>query len=144
VAGNGNSGRNPVFPLSEKELAEKFEQYKDDLAAGKFARPSWSHFNSYIGCLETETKEFMQTYYKDAKSAYYRRARMLMGVDQYMQGQLCSSKEWSGQQTGVAKMLIEHDNGSGIVCRGKEQQDGPKEMICLFGNGDLRAELAAK
>ena len=144
MAGNTNSGRNPVFPLSEEELDKKFEQYKADLAAGEFARASWSHFMAYIGCLENEVKEFIETYSRDPKSAYYRRARRLMGVDQYMQGQYCSSKEWSGQQTGLAKTLIGHNNGSGIFCREKDQQTGPVEVRISIGGDDPRAKEAAK
>lgn len=144
MAGNENSGRNPAFPLTEKELAEKFEQYKLDLQEGKFARASWPHFVSYIGCLEDELFQFIQQYSDEPKSAYYRRARALRGVSQYIRGQTCSAKEWNGQMTAFAKLLLGQDIGDGITYKDKEGNTGPVVVNVLMGGNDPRAKEAAK
>ena len=60
MAGNGNSGRNPTFHLSEKELSQKITKYKMDLEEGKFARASWPHFAAYLDSTEAELAEVMK------------------------------------------------------------------------------------
>lgn len=145
MAGNANSGRNATFHLSEKELEEKFEQYRKDLAENKFARASWAHFCFYIGTTEDRLKEFIQEYSEKPESAYYRRAWALRGYLQFFRGELCSSESWNGQQSNKAKLLLGQDHGDGIVYRDKdEKQTGPVEVRISFGGQDKRAKDAAK
>ena len=144
MAGNSNSGRNPVFELSEKELANKIEQYKQDLEEGKCARASWPHFTSYINCLEDEVKECMACYSDQPKSAYYKRARMLREVLQFIRGEIFSSKAWTGQQAQLAKLHGAKDYGDGIVYKDKDTNTGPTSINICFGDGDPRAAEAAK
>lgn len=143
MAGNSNSGRTPVFELSEKELASKIEQYKRDLEEGRFARASWPHFASYIGCLEDEIKEFIAEYSDKKDSAYYKRVRMLRGVLQFIRGEIFSSKAWTGQQAQLAKLHGAKDYGDGIVYKDKETNP-PSSISILFGDGDPRSEEASK
>ncbi len=144
MAGNSNSGRTPVFELSEKELASKIQQYKQDLEDGCFARASWPHFASYIGCLEDELREFIAEYSDKKESAYYRRARMLREVLQFIRGEIFSSKAWTGQQAQLAKLHGAKDYGDGIVYKEKESGNGPSSISILFGDGDPRSAEAAK
>lgn len=144
MAGNGNSGKNPTFHLSEKELETKIEQYKLDLENGLFARASWPHFVSYIGCLENELEEFIKKYSEDTKSAYYTRARTLRGVLQFMRGQIFSAKEWTGQQAQLARSHISRDYGDGIAYKDKDSNSGDVKFTVIFGSGDERAKEAAK
>ena len=145
MAGNSNSGRNPTFHLSEKDLAEKFEQYKRDLENKKFARASVAHFCFYIGTTEDKLKEFIQEYSERPESAYYRRAWALRGYLQFFRGELCSSESWNGQQSSKAQLLLGQDYGDGIVYKSKdEKQTGPVEIKISFGGDDPRAKNACK
>jgi len=144
MAGNTNSGRIPEFHLSEKELETLIDQYKADLDQKKFARASWAHFIDYIGTTEDKVKEFIQKYSDKPESAYWRRARMLRGVLQFIRGQLCSAEAWNGQMSGWAKMLISQDYGDGIAYKSKETDSGPVEVKISFGGNDKRARDAAK
>lgn len=143
MAGNENSGRDPIFPLSEKELKEKFDQYKADLEEGKFARASMPHFIAYIGCLEDEVKEFIEKYSGEPRSAYYRRARIMRQVVQWMRGQVFSSKDWTGQQARLAGAHLERNYGDGVTYNAKDGS-GPQEVLVSFGGNDPRAKEAAK
>ena len=145
MAGNGNSGRNPTFHLSEKQLAEKFEEYRKDLDSGKFARGSVPHFCFYIGTTEDRLREFIREYSEKPESAYYRRAWQLRGYLQFFRGELCSAKSWDGQQSSKAQTLLDQDFGDGITYKTKgDKQGGKVEVVIKFGNGDDRAKDAAK
>ena len=145
MAGNEKSGRLPTFHLSEKELTEKFEQYRADLEAGKIARASVAHFCFYIGMTEDRLKDFIREYSEKPESAYYRRAWQLRGYLQFFRGELCSAKSWDGQQSSKAAMLLGQDYGDGIVYKSKDdKQSGPVEVKISFGGDDKRAKEAAK
>lgn len=145
MAGNGNSGRNKVFHLSEIDLEKNFNKYIEDLNNGVFARASVAHFCFYIGTTEDQLKTFIQEYSDKVESAYYRRAWMLRGYLQFFRGQLCSAKSWDGQQSSKAQLLLAQDYGDGIVYKSKDgNQAGPVEVKISFGGSDSRAKEAAK
>jgi hypothetical protein len=145
MAGNANSGRNPAFHLSEAELEKKINEYREAYKAGEFARMSAPHFFSFIGCLQREASEFIKTYSEDQKNTYYKRARMLEGMLQEIQGEIFSSHSWSNQQAGLAKIHLSKDHGDGSTYTEKEAKgSGKTELVVLFGNGDERAKDAAK
>lgn len=60
MAGNQDSGRVLAFKLSEKQLEKAIAQYKQDLADGKFPRPSWPHLCARLGYTESEVAEVIQ------------------------------------------------------------------------------------
>lgn len=145
MAGNKASGRLPTFPLSEKELEEKFEKYREDLKNGEFERASVAHFCFYIGTTEDALREFVREYMDKPGNAYYRRANMVRGYLQYFRGQLCSAKEWGGQMSSRAQLLLAQDYGDGITYKPKTDSKADSgTKVILFGGDDWRAELAAK
>lgn len=72
MPGNENSGRIPTFHLSEKDLAEKIEQYKKGLENGEFARASWPHFAAFLDSTEADLAKVIEQG-ADKKSAYWGR-----------------------------------------------------------------------
>lgn len=76
MAGNGNSGRNATFHLSEKALEEKINQYKEDLKNGEFARASWPHFAAYLDSTEQDLADVIKQG-AATNSAYKGRAELL-------------------------------------------------------------------
>ena len=145
MAGNENSGRIETFPISEKQLAEQIQQYKDDLAAGKFGRASWPHFAAYLGCTESDLAEVMAL---DGKrtSAYCGRARMLKKMATWMRGQYASATGWSAPAVSSKAMFaLKQDVGDGVKWSDQEnKQQGPVEIKISFGGDDPRAKKAAK
>lgn len=144
MAGNSNSGRNPTFPLSEKELREKIEQYKADLDAGAFARASWPHFCAYLDATESDLAMVIeQGANKD--SAYRGRAELLKKMLTWVRGQMMSAPGWNGQMTSRAIFALKQDHGDGIKWTDQDNKPtGPVEVRVSFGGTDQRASKAAK
>lgn len=144
MAGNGNSGRNPTFHLSEKELSAKIEQYKTELKEGVFARASWPHFAAYLDSTEAELA-FVIEQGASKESAYRGRAEMLKKMATWVRGQLMSAPGWNGQLTSRAIFALKQDIGDGVKWTDQEQkQTGPVEVKISFGGDDPRAKKAAK
>lgn len=145
MAGNANSGKNPMFHLSEKELAAKIEQYKLDLESGKFGRASWPHFAAYLDSTEKDLSDIMSL---DGKkdSAYFGRARMLKKMATWMRGQYASATGWSAPAVSSKAMFaLKQDVGDGVKWSDQEsKQTGPLEIKIAFGGDDPRAKKAAK
>lgn len=144
MAGNSNSGRNPAFHLSEKELAEKIDQYKKDLENGVFARASWPHFAAYLDSTEADLADVIkQGANKD--SAYRGRAEMLKKMLTWTRGQMMSAQSWNGQLTSRAIFALKQDHGDGVKWVDQEsKQQGPMEIKISFGGDDPRASKACK
>ena len=138
-------GRKMAFHLSEAELEERIQSYKQDLKAGAFARASWAHFVDYIGGTEDQLRRFIREYSQKPNSGYYRRAMLLRSVLQFMRGQLCSAESWSGPMSSRAQMLMAQDYGDGIVYRSKEEpSQQPQVLQIRFGGDDPRGRDAAR
>lgn len=144
MAGNGNSGRNPSFHLSEKELSQKIEKYKEDLSAGTFARASWPHFAAYLDSTEAELAEVIEAGTKK-ESAYRGRAELLKKMATWVRGQMMSAQGWNGQLTSRAIFALKQDIGDGVKWTDQDsKQTGPVEVKISFGGDDPRAKQAAK
>jgi hypothetical protein len=144
VAGNGNSGRNPAFHLSEKELAEKIRKYKEDLKNGEFARASWPHFAAYLDSTEQDLTDVIKQG-AAANSAYKGRAELLKKMLTWTRGQMMSAQGWNGQLTSRAIFALKQDHGDGVKWSDQEsKQTGPVEIKILLGGDDPRAKDAAK
>lgn len=144
MAGNANSGRNPTFHLSEKELEQKITQYKLDLENGVFARASWPHFAAYLDSTEKDLEDIMALDGK-RESAYCGRARMLKKMATWMRGQMMSAQGWNGQLTSRAIFALKQDIGDGVKWTDNDaKQAGPVEVKISFGGDDPRAKKAAK
>ena len=144
MAGNSNSGRNPTFHLSEKDLEKKIKQYKLDLENGVFARASWPHFAAYLDSTEADLSDVIkQGANKD--SAYRGRAELLKKMLTWVRGQMMSAKEWNGQLTSRAIFALKQDIGDGVKWTDQDsKQTGPVEVKISFGGDDPRARKAAK
>jgi hypothetical protein len=145
MAGNANSGRNPTFHLSEKELEEKIKQYKQDLKTGEFGRASWPHFAAYLDSTESDLSEVMALD-GNKTSAYCGRARMLKKMATWMRGQYASATGWSAPAVSSKAMFaLKQDVGDGVKWSDQEaKQNGPVKIEISFGGDDPRAKKAAK
>ena len=144
MAGNSNSGRNPTFHLSEKELAEKISQYKQDLKDGVFARASWPHFAAYLDSTEADLTDVIKQG-ENKESAYRGRAVLLKKMLTWVRGQMMSSQGWNGQLTSRAIFALKQDHGDGVKWVDQEaNQTGPVEIKISVGGDDPRAAKACK
>lgn len=144
MAGNGNSGRNPTFSLSDDQLEKKIRQYKIDLGNGEFARASWPHFAAYLDCTEEQLAEVM-AYADVSTSGYRKRAEMLKKMATWVRGQMMSAPGWNGQLTSRAIFALKQDVGDGVKWSDQDsKQNGPVEVKISFGGSDPRASKAAK
>lgn len=144
MAGNGNSGRNPTFHLSEKQLAEKINQYKLDLENGVFARASWPHFAAYLDSTEADLADVIKQG-SERNSAYRGRAEALKKMLTWVRGQMMSAAGWNGQLTSRAIFALKQDQGDGVKWSDQDnKQTGPVEIKISFGGDDPRAKKAAK
>ena len=144
MAGNSNSGRNPTFHLSEKELDAKITQYKQDLSDGVFTRASWPHFAAYLDSTEAELAEVIEQGGKK-ESAYRGRAEALKKMATWVRGQYMSAPGWNGQLTSRAIFALKQDIGDGVKWSDQDaKQTGPVEVRISFGGDDKRAKDAAK
>lgn len=144
MAGNANSGRNPTFHLSEKELAAKIDAYKTALENGDFNRASWPHFAAFLDSTEKDLADVMALEKKE--SAYCGRARMLKKMATWMRGQYASGNGWSAPAvSSKAVFALKQDIGDGVKWTDQEsKQQGPVEVRVSFGADDPRAKKAAK
>ena len=144
MAGNDKSGRKPNFALSEAELQNRIEKYKEDVKNGVIVRASWPHFCATLDCTEADLAEIMAIDEK-GQSAYIGRGRMLKKMLTWVRGQMLSSGGWNGQMTARAIFALKQDHGDGVVYRDKDTGGGgPVEVKVTFGGDDPRAKNAAK
>ena len=144
MAGNENSGRLPTFHLTERQLEQQIEQYKQDLKAGVFARASWPHFASYLDSTEAELEEIIK-FAENKTSAYCGRGKLLKKMATWMRGQYMSAPGWNGQLTSRAIFALKQDIGDGVKWSDQDaKQSGPVEVKISFGGDDPRAKKASK
>lgn len=144
MAGNEKSGRNPTFHLSEEQLNQKIETYKQELKDGVFARASWPHFAAYLDSTEAELAEVIEQGAK-RESAYWGRGKALKKMATWVRGQYMSASGWNGQLTSRAIFALKQDIGDGVKWTDQDaKQTGPVEVQVSFGGGDPRAKKAAK
>lgn len=144
MAGNQDSGRVLAFRLSEKQLEKQIAQYKQDLAEGKFPRPSWPHFCARLGYTEAEVAEVIHRGV-EIKGAYYERAVMLQRMLTWVRGEMLSGPGWSGQNQTKAIYALKQDHGDGVrYTDGNSKPTGPSRINIRFGGSDKRASKASK
>lgn len=144
MAGNANSGVKPIFHMSERQLAQAVDQYKQDLSEGVFARASWPHFAAYLDSTEQELAKVIEAGV-DKGSAYNGRAEILKKMATWVRGQYMSAPGWNGQLTSRAIFALKQDIGDGVKWSDQDtKQTGPVEVRISFGGQDKRAKDAAK
>ena len=145
MAGNANSGRNPTFAISEKELEKRIQTYKEQVADGTIARASWPHFASTLDCTEQDLAEVIRAGEASKESAYRGRAQQLKKMLTWVRGQMLSAPGWNGQMTARAIFALKQDMGDGVQYKDKDNGgNGPAEIRVVFGGDDPRAKKASK
>ena len=143
MAGNQESGRKPVFSLSENELKREIDEYRKRSEIGDF-RPSWPHFCATLGYTEEEIADVMK-FAKNDGSAYKNRAILLKKQATWQRGQYMSSPGWQGQNTSKAIFALKQDVGDNIRYSDRETtSNNPVTVSVNFGGGDTRASRAPK
>lgn len=144
MAGNSNSGRNPTFAFSEKELQAMIQQYKERVEDGTYARASWPHFASTLDCTEQDLADVIKMG-ENKESAYRGRAVLLKKMLTWVRGQMLSAPGWNGQMTTRAIFALKQDMGDGVQYKDKDNGgNGPAEIRVVFGGDDPRAKKASK
>ena len=138
MAGNQNS-------LSDVELDQAIERYKQDLADGKFPRASWPHFCASLGCTEAEAKEVIRQGDEQGRGgAYYGRSQALKRMATWIRGQMLSGSGWGGPMQSKAIFALKQDIGDGVRYTDQDKGTGQIDVKIDFGGGDSRSRKAAK
>jgi hypothetical protein len=146
MAGNGSSGNVLAFRMSEKELDQAIDKYKEDLENGKFQRASWPHFCARLGYTEQEVQEVIRRG-DEVKGAYWERAQMLKRMLTWIRGEMLSGSGWGGQSQTKAIFALQQDYGDGLQYvnnRGSSTGGGPIQIQVGFGGSDQRGKKASK
>jgi hypothetical protein len=144
MAGNQDSGRVLAFKLSDKELDQAIELYKQKVNDEEIPRASWANFCAFLGYTEAEVAEVV-TRGIEVKGAYYERAVSLKRMMTWVRGQLSSGKGWNGQNQSRAIFLMKQDHGDGVRYTDQDAKNtGPVEVKISFGGNDPRSKKAGK
>ena len=147
MAVSDNSGKIPVFTITDKELQEKIDIYKARTDSGEIPLPSWPDFCSFLGIGDDILDEVMESglQKKDNESAYYGRALMLKNMGHWCEAQLVSNPNWGGKMAVKAMFLLKQ--GFGRSRKYADEKTGKKEALKVelsFGGNDARSKKAAK
>ena len=142
-----NLGKIPGFTITDKELKEKINQYKDKTISGEIPLPSWPDFCSFLGIGDDVLDEVMERglQKKENESAYYGRAMMLKNMGLWCEAQLVSNPNWGGKMAVKAMFLLKQ--GFGKSRKYTDEKNGKKEPVKVelsFGGNDARAKKASK
>lgn len=114
MANGDNSGRIVGFNMSEKELAEKIQQYKDMVKAGEVELPFWTDFREFIGVRQAVLDEVVRRgFFAEGaeKSAYHTRAIMLIEMGETCENYLATLPSWGGKNSGKSLKFLEQGLG---------------------------------
>jgi hypothetical protein len=114
MANGDNSGRIVGFNMSEKELDEKIQQYKDMVKAGDVVLPYWTDFREFLGILQDALDEVMERgYFGDGarESAYHERALMIKRMGETCENYLNTHPNWGGKNAVKSMMLLKQGLG---------------------------------
>lgn len=118
-----------AFRLSDKQLAEKIEAFREEYRDGSKGIVTWALFCMFLGYSEEEVREcYLRG--KEDKNAYSTRAELLEKFQTECRALTCQT---ANKQQALAKALISVNN---LAAPGAE--DVPPEVRILFGGGDGR------
>ena len=144
MAGNSASGNVLAFRMSEIELKQAIEKYKEDLSNGAFQRASWPHFCARLGYTEAEVEEVIRRG-DEVKGAYYERGMMLKRHLTWIRGEMLSGTGWAGQNQTKAIFALKQDHGDGVAYQDKDARgSGTIRLEVGFGGSDPRGKKASK
>lgn len=134
MAGNEKSGNVIPFRMTESELKDKIEQFRNEYGDGSKGMVTWDRFCAFLGYSTEEVKECYQKGLTKG-SAYSGRSKLLekfLTECRAMMVETCDT---------AAKLnkLIDVD-----PLRDVEVQDNKKIFEIRFGGGDKRVEQARK
>jgi hypothetical protein len=130
--------------MSENELKQEIDKYKEDLDNGKFPRASWPHFCARLGYTEREVEEVIRRG-EEVKGAYYDRAMMLKRHLTWIRGEMLSGTGWAGQNQTKAIFALKQDHGDGVRYEDKDSKgNGTIKLEVGFGGSDPRGRKASK
>lgn len=124
------------FDLSEMELAEAINAYKEGVNNGTFLNPCPPQFFAEIGV----TKDIVQTVIRagaDVKSAYNGRAKLFSDALQWLRGEMASEVHWQGNKSVKTIFLLKQDWGDGVVLEDKpdtKAKRGNKSFTVSWGS----------
>lgn len=129
MAGNSNSGKSIAFRMSEKELEQKIQKFRDEYSEGQHGMVTWPQFCDFLGYSE---REVMECYVrgKEGDNAYSGRARLLEMFRTAVKGmtmKTCNKQ----QQLATKEAQTDYLSPPG-------QEDGPPVVRIVFGGGDDR------
>ena len=130
MASGDNSGKIVGFHMSEQELAEKIQTYKDMVKAGEVELPFWTDFREFLGIRQSVLDEVVQRGYfaEGAKdSAYYTRAVMLVEMGETCENYLTTHPNWGGRNSAKSIKLLEQ--GLGWTRKYQTDKTGVKDGI---------------
>lgn len=129
MAGNKNSGQSIPFRLSEAQLQQKIEAFRDEYSDGNKGIVTWALFCMFLGYSEEEVRE---CYLKgrEGKNAYSSRADLLEKFHTECRALTCQT---ANKQQALAKALISVNYLSPTGT-----DEAQPEVRIVFGGGDGR------
>ena len=129
MAGNKNSGQSIPFRLSEAQLQQKIEAFRDEYSDGSKGIVTWAFVCMFLGYSEEEVRE---CYLKgrEGKNAYSSRADLLEKFHTECRALTCQT---ANKQQALAKALISVNY---LSPTGTDET--PPEVRIVFGGGDDR------
>ena len=127
MANGDNSGRIVGFNMSEQELAQKIQQYKDMVKDGQIDMPFWTDFREFLGIRQDALDEVMERgYFAEGarESAYYERALMLKRMGETCENYLNTHPNWGGKNAVKSMMLLKQ--GLGYTKKYADERSGAK------------------
>lgn len=135
MAGNEKSGNVIAFRMTESELEQKIEIFRQMYGNGSRGMVTWERFCAFLGYSLEEVKECYQRG-RERGSAYSGRSKLIEKFYTEVQAMMI---ETCGQNRALAGKLAERD-----LIRDKDKQDNSKVFYIEFGGGDKRSEQARK
>ena len=130
MAGSDNIGKITGFTISEAELAEKIQQYKDLVKQGQIELPFWTDFREFLGIRQDVLDEVMERgYFAEGarESAYYGRALMIKRMGETCENYLNTHPNWGGRNAVKSMMLLKQ--GLGYTKKYQDERAGAKQGI---------------
>ena len=134
MAGNEKSGNVIAFRMTESELKQKIEDFREQFGKGQQGMVTWDRFCAFLGYSAEEVKECYQRGLEKG-SAYGGRSKLLERFLTECRAMMVATCDTAAK----LNKLVDAD-----PLRDKEQQSNEKVYRIEFGNGDKRAEEARK
>ena len=136
MAGNENSGNGLPFRLSEDQLKERINEFKNEYGSGKHGIVTWDRFCAFLGYSAEDVRE-CYLYGSGGKNAYTGRAAILRKFATECRAMMI---ETADKKMQIARDLYKVDP----LAPPEQIGDGKTTLQILFGGGDGRWMEAIK